>query len=59
MYICQKCGRVSNSGESANSIVTKTRPKIYNNGQISRGWEIVTEMNVCKTCFKEHKLCLV
>jgi len=57
MYVCQQCSRISNPGESANFVVTKTRQKTYSdNGQITYGFETVKEEKWCKTCFKEHKL---
>jgi len=47
MYVCQQCSRISNPGESANFVVTKTRQKTYSdNGQIT--------YNMCNDGWKCH-----
>jgi hypothetical protein len=63
MYYCQKCKKLSKSGESTNTVVTKKRPKQYwgfrfnkdrnmeEKVMLGEGWEIVSEEKQCKRCF--------
>jgi len=55
MFICQVSGRLSASGEKPVRIVTEKRERVYfvrtrdgNQKEIGRGWEIVTELLVCR-----------
>lgn len=66
MYVCEKCGRVSEPRVGMNKIVVETRPKTYPfrkeaNRKIKEldikphdrggsGSEIVKEIKVCRTC---------
>lgn len=48
MFVCGQCGAVTQPGEKATRVVTKTRDKQYPGG--SHGWEIVAEALVCESC---------
>jgi len=55
MYRCQKCGKVSGSGEPAHKTITETRQKEYSNDDRGRtrltyGTEIVKELTICTKC---------
>jgi len=53
VYNCEKCGQISKPREKCYRVVTKTRLKLYENGEkISCGQEIVEEKNLCKECAK-------
>ncbi len=48
MFICEKCGQNSESGEKMTKIVVKIRQVKYENDSI--GTEIVEEIGVCSKC---------
>lgn len=55
MFICDKCGRNSKSGEKPYKRVMETREVTYINGRYKRkkvtiGREIVREANLCLAC---------
>ena len=57
MYRCDKCGRVTQSGQSRLLVIDKTREKLYTreiagrNIVIGKGHETVKTSNVCRTCY--------
>lgn len=59
MFKCKICGNITQPGEKQYKKVVKTRNKIYHNldkygrERISKGSEIVKEINVCEECSKK------
>lgn len=59
MFKCEKCGNTTKSGEKQNKKVIKTRQKEYHNedkygnDKVSKGYEIVKELNVCEKCLQK------
>lgn len=62
MFRCQVSGKVSQPGEKAHKIVTKTRPRTYTNRVMrgekeivitSQGFEIVEELLVCEEVYNK------
>lgn len=60
MYKCQACNVLSKENQSVNKLITEIRKKAYSNTVIAKkfkkekvtnGWEIVKEIQVCKSCF--------
>lgn len=62
MFKCQKCSIVSAARQKPSKVVTATRDKIYHKMvynelkdeleevEIGRGWEVVSEIQVCRNC---------
>lgn len=56
MFRCEKWGKVTQAGEKQHKEIVKTRNKTYNHTdkygkeKISKGTEIVKEINVCEEC---------
>lgn len=48
MFICENCGRVTNSREKMTRKVVETREKEYPNG--GKGFETVREIALCENC---------
>lgn len=59
MYNCDICTKTTKSGEKQNKVIIETREKTYYNTdkygkeKISKGWEIVNEINVCDKCLSQ------
>ena len=64
MFNCDQCKKTSQPGETCNRVVDRKRDKEYQHTYTSgwgdkettrtktaKGWEIVTEINLCTTCF--------
>ena len=53
-----RCGNCHKAKQGCpTKVVTQSRQKAYNNDlgeQVGAGWEIVKEINLCKTCLKER-----
>ncbi len=62
MFKCERCGKVTQAGEKQHKEIVKTRNKTYNyidkHGKegISKGFEIVKEINVCEKCAEKKNL---
>lgn len=60
MFKCKICGKMTQPGEKQYKKIVKTRNKTYHNldkygkERISKGSEIVKEINVCEKCAKEE-----
>lgn len=61
MFVCQFCKTKSKSGEPSNTIVTKKRKVLYglfdkSENQVGKklGWEIVSEVKICKSCENDY-----
>jgi len=54
MYRCDKCGRVTTSGQEALVVVDSVRDVTYPNG--SEGQETVKQSKVCRTCYGLEEL---
>jgi hypothetical protein len=55
MFKCEKCGKISNPGETSNKVVVEKRDKTYRYKKdkvemTSHGWEIKKEIIVCDEC---------
>ena len=64
MYYCERCSKLSKSGETQFNIVTETREKLYVNEVYrdrkkkvihSKGREIVEEVKVCQLCYNDDR----
>lgn len=59
MYNCDICTQATKSGEKQNKVIIETREKTYYNTdkygkeKISKGWEIIKEINVCDKCLSQ------
>lgn len=58
MFRCGKCGRQTEPREGAQHLIVEKREKEYQlaEGEISRGWEIVKEILICKPCAQPDEL---
>lgn len=61
MFRCEKCGKVTKSGEKQTKKVVQTRTKTYyfedkyGDKKKKEGHEIVKEINLCEKCAKKEK----
>ena len=56
MFKCDRCGKITKSGEKQTKKVIKEREMVYINGQKeTTGKEIVKEINICEKCAKEEE----
>ena len=61
MYKCESCGKTTALSEKMERVVTERRDRVYTavdrrgrEYEQGRGWEIVKEIAVCKSCFKKY-----
>lgn len=56
MYYCDKCGALSEEGQSQIVKIEKKRQKTYTNykGKVSQGWEIEKQIKICVKCNKKQ-----
>lgn len=60
MFRCEMCGNVTKPKEKQHKKIIKTREKNYTyldeygNKKISKGTEIVKEINICEKCYEER-----
>ena len=60
MFKCDSCKTPQPSHTSPHRIVATKRFVTYtNNGQVSKGWEIVKEENLCDSCYTEQPIQVV
>jgi len=53
MFNCEGCKTTQAATVKPHRIVAEKRQQTYtNNGVITRGWEIVREINLCDECFE-------
>ena len=56
MFKCDRCKKITKSGEKQTKKVIETRNKNYINGdKKTTGKEIVKEINLCEKCAKEEE----
>jgi hypothetical protein len=62
-FCCEECKKAQPTGQKMNKVVTQRRDKTYEitkkdnrdriTTEIAKGWETVTEKNVCPDCYKK------
>lgn len=57
MFNCAECKQPAEPRTRPHRIITEKREQTYNNhGRISRGWEIVKEVNLCTDCYESQPI---